>query len=181
MKIYTKNGDKGQTSLIGGQRVPKHSDKVEAYGTIDELKSYIGLIRELCSQECTKAKLLKIQERLFIAESRVASDTEESRNKMPLLYESDIKYLESEIDRINQKLPELKSFILPGGSVLAAHTHIARTICRRAERATLRSYATDPGDVMVIKYLNRLSDYLFILARLMANEEGGGDVIWKGK
>lgn len=181
MKIYTKTGDKGETSLIGGQRVPKYADKVEAYGTIDELKSYIGLIRVKCTEDCTKTKLLKIQERLFVAESRVASDSEEAMAKMPVLIAKDITYLESEIDRMNQLLPELKSFILPGGSELAAHTHVARTICRRAERATLKVFAKEKGDEMIPKYLNRLSDFLFVLARYMAHTSGDGDVIWKTK
>jgi len=179
MKIYTKKGDKGKTSLIGGQRVLKYDDRVEAYGTIDELKSYIGLIREMASEDCVKAKLLKIQERLFVAESRVACDSEEALAKMPNLIDQDIHYLESEIDRMNKALPELNYFILPGGSVLAAHTHIARTICRRAERATLKAFSKDLSDEMVLKYLNRLSDFLFVLARYLAQKAGHGDVIWK--
>jgi len=180
MKIYTKRGDQGETSLIGGSRVPKYNDKVEAYGTIDEIKSYLGLIRDLSEDEEVKNWMLVIQERLFVAESRVAVDSEEALKKMPNLVEKDVEYLEKLIDQMNEKLPELRHFILPGGQVLASHAHVARTICRRAERATLRAYPKNNADNLVIKYLNRLSDFLFVLARKFAHDLGYGDVIWKG-
>jgi cob(I)alamin adenosyltransferase len=180
MKIYTKRGDKGETSLIGGSRVPKYNRKVEAYGTIDEVKSYLGLLRDLSNDEEVKTWILKIQEHLFIAESRVASDSNAALFTMPSLVEENIFFLEQLIDKANQELPLLKNFILPGGSVLASHAHIARTICRRAERLTIKSYQNEEPDELVIKYLNRLSDFLFILARKFAHELGKGDVIWKG-
>lgn len=180
MKIYTKGGDQGETSLIGGSRVPKYNDKVEAYGTIDEIKSYLGLIRDLSEDAEVKNWMLIIQERLFVAESRVAVDSEEALQKMPNLEEKDVVYLEKLIDQMNETLPELRHFILPGGQVLASHAHIARTICRRAERATLKAYHENNADNLVIKYLNRLSDFLFVLARKFAHELGDGDVIWKG-
>lgn len=180
MKIYTKRGDQGETSLIGGSRVPKYDDKVEAYGTIDEVKSYLGLIRDLSEDEDVKSWILVIQERLFVAESRVAVDSEEVLNKMPNLEEKDVVYLENLIDRMNETLPALKHFILPGGHILASHAHVARTICRRAERMTLRAFPDNNADNLVIKYLNRLSDFLFVLARKFVNELGQGDVIWKG-
>lgn len=180
MKIYTKRGDQGETSLIGGSRVPKFNEKVEAYGTIDEIKSYLGLIRDLSEDEEVKNWMLVIQERLFVAESRVAVDSEEALEKMPKLDEKDVEYLENRIDQMNETLPELKHFILPGGHVLASHAHVARTICRRAERHTLKAYPENNAENLVIKYLNRLSDFLFVLARKFANDLGKGDVIWKG-
>lgn len=180
MKIYTKKGDKGQTSLIGGSRVPKYNIKVEAYGTIDEVKSYLGLIRDLSEDKEVNDWILAIQEHLFIAESRVAVDSEQALASMPYLKEENIVFLEKSIDQMNQKLPVLRNFILPGGHVLASHTHIARTICRRAERLTLKSTPDGASDELVIKYLNRLSDFLFVLARKFAYDLGSGDVIWRG-
>ncbi len=179
-KIYTKSGDQGETSLIGGSRVPKYNEKVEAYGTIDELKSYLGLIRDLSDDEEVMTWIFNIQERLFVAESRVAADSEEALAKMPELIENDVLFLENLIDKMNEHLPELTHFILPGGHVLSSHAHVARTICRRAERETLKAYPENNAEDLVIKYLNRLSDFLFVLARKFANELGNGDVIWKG-
>ncbi len=179
-KIYTKGGDAGETSLIGGARVPKFNDKVEAYGTIDELKSYLGLIRDLSENDEVKSWMLTIQERLFVAESRVATDSPESLARMPKLLEDDVVFLEDTIDYMNESLPELTHFILPGGHVLSSHAHVARTICRRAERLTLKAFPNHDADVLVIKYLNRLSDFLFVLARKFAQELGDGDIIWKG-
>lgn len=180
-KIYTKQGDQGQTSLIGGSRVAKYDDRVEAYGTIDELKSYIGLIRDISEDQKVKNWMLTIQERLFVAESRVAVDSEEALKKMPELKEEDIKLLEDKIDEMNESLPELTHFILPGGHVLASHAHVARTICRRAERITLKAFPNNDLDPLVLKYLNRMSDFLFVLARKFANELGSGDILWKSK
>ena len=180
MKIYTKGGDKGKTSLIGGSRVPKFHDKVEAYGTIDELCSYIGLIRDISEDDSLRKLLLQIQDRLFLAESKVATDSIETMKKMPDLQEADIELLEKEIDSMNEQLPQLTKFILPGGHILASHTHIARSICRRAERLTIKAFP-EQSDFLSLKYLNRLSDFLFVLARKFANELGEGDVIWEGK
>lgn len=181
MKIYTKGGDKGETSLIGGQRVPKYDDKVEAYGTIDELNSHIGLIYDLCEERKLNAQLLKIQERLFVAESRVACSSKELLSKLPQLSEEDIITLEEAIDELNTKLPELKNFILPSGHFIASSTHIARTVCRRAERITIKALHDNNGEMLVLKYLNRLSDYLFVLARYFTHNLGQGDVIWDSK
>lgn len=181
MKIYTKTGDRGETSLIGGSRVPKYHDKVEAYGTIDELISHLGLIRDLCEEKEQKDLLLIIQERLFTASSHVASDSVKAFDKMPKLYEKDITLLEEKIDQMNEKIPALTQFILPGGHVLASHTHIARTICRRAERLTLKIQSKENFNNMVFKYLNRLSDLLFVLARKFAHDLGSGDVVWVAK
>ena len=178
-KVYTKSGDQGQTSLIGGTRVPKYDDRVEAYGTIDELNSYIGIIRDLSKEQAIKDLLLQIQERLFVAESRVAVDSKKALQKMPGLEEKDILLLEKSIDKMNETLPELTAFILPSGHILASHSHVARTICRRAERITLKAFPDGNVDPLVLKYLNRLSDYLFVLARKFSNELGDGDVIWE--
>lgn len=180
-KIYTKKGDRGETSLIGGSRVMKFDDKVDAYGTIDELKSYLGLIRDLSNKEDVKDWILHIQECLFVAESRVAVDSEEALKKMPELKEEDVVYMEKLIDQMNEQLPDLTNFILPGGHILASHAHVARTICRRAERITLKAFHNQNSDALVIKYLNRLSDFLFVLARKFAHDLGQGDIIWKGK
>ncbi|NOR87136.1 MAG: cob(I)yrinic acid a,c-diamide adenosyltransferase [Bacteroidales bacterium] len=180
-KIYTKKGDGGETSLIGGTRVPKYHDQVEAYGTVDELKSYIGLIRDQIEEEELSTILMNIQQCLFIAESRIAVDSTEALQKMPNLKVEDIELLEDQIDQMNESLPELTSFILPGGHILASHTHVARTICRRAERSTLKAYLNSTEDELVLKYLNRLSDYLFVLARKFANELGNGDIVWSGE
>ena len=181
MKIYTKRGDKGETSLIGGQRVPKYDDRVEAYGTIDELNSYLGLIHDLSEEDFIKENLSQIQNILFVAESRVAADSREALKQLPELNEKEILFLEQEIDRISKTLPALKNFVLPSGHPLASHTHIARTICRRAERITLKANTHNEVDAMVLIYLNRLSDFLFILARYFANKLGKGDVLWQSK
>ncbi len=178
-KIYTKGGDKGQTALIGGTRVPKYHQRIEAYGTIDELKSYIGLIRDLSENEQTRELLFEIQDRLFTAESLIAADTEESSKNLPKLFEVDVELLEKNIDQMNEKLPELSSFIMPGGHPLASHTHIARTICRRAERQTIKAAVEFAIDPLCVKYLNRLSDFLFVLARKFAFELGGEEITWK--
>lgn len=165
MKIYTKTGDKGLTSLIGGTRVFKHDLRIEAYGTVDELNSYLGLIS--CSEISMDDKLLikEIQDRLFTIGSTLALDTEKSNKKIPDLTVSDIELLEIEIDKVSAYLPTLRYFILPGGSVLASHCHIARCICRRAERHVVGLAENNFVDEKVTMYLNRLSDYLFILAR----------------
>ena len=180
-KIYTKTGDKGETSLIGGTRVQKYDDQVEAYGSIDELNSHLGLIRDMCENENMKEWLLIIQERLFVIASLVASDSEKSREKMPQLSSSDIVFLEQSIDEMNNQLPDLTQFILPGGHVLASQAHIARTVCRRAERWSLKASKKELLQNLVIPYLNRLSDFLFVLARYFANELGKGDIVWNPK
>jgi cob(I)alamin adenosyltransferase len=181
-KIYTRTGDKGQTSLIGGTRVPKFHPRIEAYGTIDELNSYIGLIRDHDIGEHYKDILLEVQDRLFTAESLVARDPDaEVSISLPLLYEKDILLLEQEIDEMNKVLPELRSFILPGGHPVVSHCHIARCICRRAERHLIRLSQAQPVEDLVIKYLNRLSDYLFVLARKMGKDFGVNETHWKAR
>lgn len=171
MKIYTKTGDKGYTSLIGGTRVPKHHLRIESYGTVDELNSYIGLIRDQDIAEHDKQILKEIQDRLFTVGSSLASDPERSKMIIPDLHESDIELLETEMDAMNEKLPELRHFILPGGNNAISFCHIARCVCRRAERLSVNLSEESTVEEKVNIYLNRLSDYLFVLARKIANEQ----------
>jgi cob(I)alamin adenosyltransferase len=179
MKIYTKTGDKGQTSLIGGTRVPKSHIRIEAYGTIDELNSYIGLIRDQQIDEHSSQILIEIQDRLFTIGSTLASDTEKSKMKIPDLKEEDITLLEQEMDKMNETLPEMRSFILPGGHTTVSFCHIARCVCRRAERLTIHLSENSFVSELVIKYLNRLSDYLFVLSRKLTHDLHAGEIPWK--
>jgi cob(I)alamin adenosyltransferase len=181
LKIYTKKGDKGETSLLGGERVPKFHPRIEAYGTIDELNSYIGLIRDQNIDEHARKILLEIQDRLFIAESLLAAGDPEPKNKLPRLTESDVKLLENEIDRMEKHLKPLTHFILPGGHPVVSHTHVARCICRRAERLTIKVAHDFQVDDLIIKYLNRLSDYLFVLARKFAGDFKAVEILWKAR
>jgi cob(I)alamin adenosyltransferase len=169
MKIYTKTGDKGLTSLIGGTRVPKHHIRIESYGTVDELNSYIGLIGDQDIDAHDKEVLKQIQDRLFTIGSSLAADPERSRMIIPDLHMSDVEMLEAEMDTMNESLPPLKHFILPGGSNVVSFCHIARCVCRRAERITVHLAEESTVDEKVNIYLNRLSDYLFTLARKIAN------------
>ncbi|MBW4891826.1 cob(I)yrinic acid a,c-diamide adenosyltransferase [Mucilaginibacter sp. HMF5004] len=171
MKIYTKTGDKGLTSLIGGTRVPKHHLRIESYGTVDELNSYIGLIRDQDIAARHKEVLKEIQDRLFTIGASLASDPETSRMKIPDLHNTDIELLEKQIDLMDGELPALRHFILPGGSNAVSFCHIARCICRRAERLSVHLSEDSFVDDKVIIYLNRLSDYLFTLARKVGNEQ----------
>ncbi len=170
MKIYTKTGDKGFTSLIGGTRVPKHHLRIESYGTVDELNSYIGLIGDQEIAAHDKAILKQVQDRLFTIGSSLASDPEKSKMVIPDLHASDIELLETEMDAMNEHLPELRHFILPGGNSTVSYCHIARCVCRRAERITVHLAEGSPVDEKVNIYLNRLSDYLFTLARKIGHE-----------
>jgi cob(I)alamin adenosyltransferase len=178
-KIYTKTGDKGETSLIGGTRVPKHHVRIEAYGTVDELNSYIGLIRDQSIDKKSITTLLEIQDRLFTIGSSLASDPEKSKMKIPDLKEDDILFLEKEIDQMNETLPEMRSFVLPGGHTTVSYCHVARCVCRRAERAVLLLKETSYVDELVVKYLNRLSDYLFVLSRKLAHDLNARETPWK--
>jgi len=178
MKIYTKTGDKGQTSLIGGTRVPKYHLRIEAYGTVDELNSYIGLI--MCQDiEVHDQQLLKeIQDRLFTVGASLAADPEKSKMKIPDLHEADITLLEEKMDRMNETLPPLKHFVLPGGNTVVSYCHIARCVCRRAERLTVELAENSFVDEHVTVYLNRLSDYLFVLARKLTMYFQAEENIW---
>jgi cob(I)alamin adenosyltransferase len=179
MKIYTRTGDAGQTSLIGGTRVPKHHLRIETYGTVDELNSYIGYIADqLNDLEEEKNVLIKIQDRLFTIGASLASDPEKSKMKIPDLLNADITLLENEMDRMNTSLPELKSFILPGGNITASSCHLARCVCRRTERLATELSENSFVHELVLPYLNRLSDYLFVLARFVCFKRNGQEVLW---
>lgn len=179
MKIYTKTGDQGLTSLIGGTRVPKSSLRIECYGTVDELNSYIGLVRDQEVNAARRDLLKEIQDRLFTIGSSLASDPEKSRMKIPDLHAEDIALLELEMDRMNEALPELREFILPGGHQAVSFAHVARCVCRRAERLVVALREdTFVADLVAI-YLNRLSDFLFVLSRAMAQELNAEEVTWK--
>ncbi len=180
VKIYTKTGDKGTTSLIGGTKVPKSHIRIEAYGTVDELNSYIGLCKDLLTGETEKELLQEIQDRLFTIGSSLACDPEkETKLAIPDLKETDITLLEKEIDRMNETIPAMKSFILPGGHPTVSHLHIVRCICRRAERCCVRLEDESAVGAVIIKYLNRLSDYLFVLGRYTAHQLNVGEIPWK--
>lgn len=180
-KIYTKTGDKGETSLIGGTRVPKFHIRIEAYGTVDELNSFVGLIRDQDIAPHYKDVLLQVQENLFIAESLLAKDENQTVMQLPCLRESDVKLLEQEIDTMNEVLPDLHNFILPGGHITASHAHVARTVCRRAERIIIALSQQAKVPEIIVRYINRLSDYFFVLARKLAWDKGAADVIWKAR
>jgi cob(I)alamin adenosyltransferase len=180
-KIYTKTGDKGTTSLIGGTKVSKSHLRIEAYGTVDELNSCIGLCKDLLEGVTPVMMLQEVQDRLFTVGSSLACDPEkEPKMKIPDLKEEDISLLEKEIDSMNEVLPEMKFFILPGGHPAVSHLHIARCVCRRAERACVRLQSEgEEVEQVVIKYLNRLSDYLFVLARFAGKALNVQEIAWR--
>lgn len=179
MKIYTKTGDTGKTSLFGGTRVDKSHLRIDAYGTIDELNAHVGSLRDQVLNENTSVALNQIQDRLFIIGSILASDPEKKKMKLPDLKEEDVYYLESEIDKMEEKLPELKNFIIPGGHPVVSAAHIARTVCRRAERAIVLLSVNSTVDALLLEYINRLSDYLFVLGRQLAKELKVKEIAWR--
>ncbi|MEO8087323.1 MAG: cob(I)yrinic acid a,c-diamide adenosyltransferase [Bacteroidota bacterium] len=179
MKIYTRKGDTGTTQLIGGTRVPKYHVRIEAYGTLDELNSFIGLLRDQPIDAHYQKILVEIQDRLFTIGSSLASDPEKSRMKIPDLKEEDVLLLENEIDSMEALLPEMKSFVLPGGNTTVSYCHIARCVCRRAERLATHLLENDFVEPLVIRYLNRLSDYLFVLSRKLAKDLNAVETSWK--
>ena len=181
MKIYTKTGDKGKTSLIGGTKVYKSDLRIESYGTVDELNSFVGLCLDHLKSHSISNVLAEIQDRLFTIGSALACDPEkETKLKIPDLHEADVELLEKEIDKMNEELTAMKSFILPGGHVAISTAHVTRCICRRAERICVNMQENNLFvDPLVIKYLNRLSDYLFVLARYTGHLLGVEDIPWK--
>lgn len=181
LKIYTKTGDKGKTSLIGGTKVPKSHIRIGSYGTIDELNSFIGLLNDHIADNQSKIILKEIQDRLFTIGSSLACDPDKEPSlKIPDLKEEDVKFLEIEIDKMNEILPAMKSFILPGGHVAVSTAHVARCVCRRAERICVNMQENNLFvEPLVIKYLNRLSDYLFVLARYIAHQLKVEEIPWK--
>jgi cob(I)alamin adenosyltransferase len=180
-KIYTKTGDKGRTSLIGGTKVPKSHLRIEAYGTVDELNSYIGLCKDIVDDTNSRKMLLEIQDRLFTIGSSLACDPiKVPRLRIPDLLETDVELLEKEMDRMSEALPPMKSFVLPGGHATISHLHIARCVARRAERCCVRlELESLEVDALLLKYLNRLSDYLFILSRFTVLQLNAEEIPWK--
>lgn len=179
MKIYTKKGDKGETSLLGGTRVTKSHIRIESYGTVDELNSWIGLIRDQQIDDYTKKILIHIQDRLFTIGSHLASDPTKSGIKIPDIKEENITALELEMDKINEIIPEMKSFVLPGGNTIVSYCHIARCVCRRAERCAVHLASEEKVADIILKYLNRLSDYLFVLSRKLSHDLNAEEIPWK--
>ncbi len=180
-KIYTKTGDTGNTGLIGGTRVPKNHIRIASYGTVDELNAHIGLLRDLLAGSQGHDMLREIQYRLFTIGSSLARDPDKEINMyVPDLLESDVLLLENEIDEMNKILPEMKNFILPGGHITVSTAHICRTVCRRAERLIVELADSDSKTPStILKYMNRLSDYLFVLARYIGHEKGVEEIKWK--
>lgn len=180
-KIYTKTGDKGQTGLIGGTRIPKSHLRIEAYGTVDELNSWIGHLGDLLDLTDVNPLLKEIQDRLFTIGSSLACDpAKDTKMEIPDLKPSDVERLEQAIDAMNETLPELSSFVLPGGDAAASACHVVRCVCRRAERICVHlQLEGEFVDEQVIVYLNRLSDYLFVLARFILHRHKGTEISWK--
>jgi len=179
VKIYTKTGDAGTTSLFGGQRLLKSDLRIDAYGTVDELNAYMGLLRDQGVNSGRSEILVEIQDRLFTIGSILATEPGNEKVKIPALAEADIARLEQEIDAIDSQLPPMKFFVLPGGHPAVSFGHVARTVCRRAERLVIALHEKSPVDGLVIKYLNRLSDYLFMLCRAMAHELKINETPWR--
>ncbi|MEM5564611.1 cob(I)yrinic acid a,c-diamide adenosyltransferase [Psychroserpens sp. AS72] len=185
MKIYTKTGDKGTTALFGGTRVPKHHIRIDSYGTVDELNSHLGLIRDQEINNHYKDVLIDVQDRLFTVGAILATDPEKAtlkngkdRLNIPKISEEDIERLEKEMDTMNESLPEMTHFVLPGGHQTVSFCHIARCVCRRAERLASALNDIEPFQPESLKYLNRLSDYLFVLARKLSYDLQADEVKW---
>ncbi|MEB8344596.1 cob(I)yrinic acid a,c-diamide adenosyltransferase [Flavobacteriaceae bacterium KMM 6898] len=185
MKIYTKTGDKGTTALFGGKRVSKHHIRIDSYGTIDELNTWLGLIRDQNIDEHSKNTLKLIQDKLFTIGAILATDPEKAVQKngkeilkIAKINEKDVEYMEKEMDCMNEALPPMTHFILPGGHTTVSYCHIARTVCRRAERLATHLYENEPFDNTVLSYINRLSDYLFVLARKLSKDLNAEEIEW---
>lgn len=183
MKIYTKTGDNGQTALIGGRRVSKADRRIDTYGTVDELNAWIGLVRDQAVNASRRELLKEIQDRLFTMGAELATDPEKAPKKtIPTLVAADVAALERAMDAMDAELPELRAFVLPGGHQAVSFCHLARTVCRRAERLVIALDHEPPAntvDPLVVQYLNRLSDYLFVLSRKMAQELSAEEVNWQ--
>ncbi|MGO3285939.1 cob(I)yrinic acid a,c-diamide adenosyltransferase [Mesonia sp.] len=185
MKIYTKTGDKGSTALFGGTRVPKHHIRIESYGTVDELNAYIGLIKDQEIDEALKNDLKKIQNNLFTLGAELATDPKKAQFKngkerlnIVRVKEAEIQFLEDQIDEMNQDLPQMTNFILPGGHTTVSYCHIARCVCRRAERLAAALNEVEPFEAYILQYINRLSDYLFVLARKLSKDLQVEEIKW---
>ncbi|HKJ07174.1 MAG TPA: cob(I)yrinic acid a,c-diamide adenosyltransferase [Flavobacteriaceae bacterium] len=185
MKIYTKTGDAGETSLFGGKRVPKYHLRIEAYGTVDELNSYLGLIRDQNINPHIVDIILQIQQELFTMGAMLATPPEKEtlksgkeRLKIEKTDSDSVAFLEAEIDKMNANLPPMTNFVLPGGHQTVSYCHIARCVCRRAERITTQLSEQSKVNVQILMYLNRLSDYLFVLARKLTYELKAKEIKW---
>jgi cob(I)alamin adenosyltransferase len=179
MKIYTKTGDKGKTSLFGGTRVYKSHLRIEAYGTIDELNANIGLLKDHVANEFVSEILYKVQERLFVLGAILATDPAKAGVELPAFKKEDIRDLEIEIDKMEENLSPLRNFIIPGGHPVVSLAHIARTVCRRAERSMVLLSENAPVDGILLEYVNRLSDFLFVMGRFLAKELNVNEITWK--
>ena len=185
--VYTKTGDKGTTSLVGGQRVKKSDPRVEAYGTVDELNSHVGLLASMLMDNGNEElhrlhlQLKKIQKQLFVIQTLLATEDEATYSKLPPLGDNAVAELEGWIDFMESRLPKLKSFVIPGGSTASAQAHVARTVCRRAERETVRLNDISPVEEKIMKFINRLSDYLFVASRYMLLAENKEEIFWSAE
>jgi len=185
MKIYTKTGDNGTTALFGGTRVPKHNVRIDAYGTVDELNSWLGLIRDQKMDGHSKQILISIQNKLFTIGAELATDPQKAvlksgkeRLRINKINEGDIELLEKEMDQMNEALPAIAHFVLPGGHPTVSYCHIARTVCRRTERLVSHLCEQEPCDPSILSYINRLSDYLFVLARKLSKDVKAEEIKW---
>jgi len=185
MKVYTKTGDEGTTALFGGTRVPKHHIRIESYGTVDELNSHIGLIRDQEISSIIQQNLAEIQNKLFTVGAILATPPDKEflkngkeRLNIPKITENDIAFLENAIDLMEESLPPMTHFVLPGGHTAVSYCHIARCVCRRAERLAVHLNEIEPVNSYVLKYLNRLSDYLFVLARKLSHDLNATEIKW---
>ncbi len=181
MKIYTKKGDTGTTALFGGTRLPKHHIRIESYGSVDELNSFIGLVRDCLQNKAIRAELKSIQEMLFTIGAHLAADPSKENLWLPIIEPTSVESLEKSIDQMETRLELLKNFILPGGHPTVSHCHVARCVCRRAERNIVALSELEAVVPILIQYLNRLSDYLFVLARFIGKELGVEEIAWSNR
>lgn len=181
MKVYTKTGDKGTTALIGGKRVKKFNDRIEAYGTVDELIAYIGLLRDERLSEDINDQIVVIQNNLMVLSGELSADDAFDLSKIPTVKEHHIVWLEQRIDEFDTELPMLTAFVLPGGHPVVSHCHVARTICRRAERRAVMLSEDFRVSELVMQYLNRLSDYLFVLSRKISKDLNVNEILWESR
>jgi cob(I)alamin adenosyltransferase len=181
MKIYTKTGDKGTTSLLGGTRVAKSDLRIDAYGAVDELNAYLGVVRDSITDPRGRAELLQIQHVLFVIGSHLACEKEALKAKLPVLEEDEIVFLEKAIDTMNESLAPMTHFILPGGHLAVSFCHVARTICRRSERNIVGLQQESPIDLLIVAYINRLADYLFVLSRYIGYQLDVQEIKWVPK
>jgi len=190
LKIYTKTGDQGSTSLVGGQRISKSDLRLDAYGSLDELNASLGIVRSFVLNlknqanfaplaEELDAKIQRIQNYLFTLGSHLACADAGLKSKLPQFLDSEVTWMENQMDELTEHLPELKNFILPGGAVVGSGLHMSRTLCRRAERSVVRLGEAETIEEHIVIYLNRLSDYLFVLARHSNHQQGISDPIWQ--